>query len=273
MSRCRTPAILLTGLLCWSCAPVAPIQSARVRQAVIVGPQITYQDYRHELDYVCHACAYDYSTRQYHDTVLHRVFVPTELAERLSPYVWPRVGIAHRLELSGSFLPGWPYLWAWYVNAKVALSDNGSDLLFRNVATAVFAGTSGNGGEHGDGVRRAWAGPIVSTHHAATWGDLELVLMPSVAYYNEEFLLAGEGHLAGVKSVSLDVGLGVIYGPFERAGLEVTAGLTLHRPLQQEVYSYNASSADLGTPAQIRSWHSPYAYFFSLGYAIGRQGK
>jgi hypothetical protein len=187
------------------CSPAPMIQSPRVTSAFSVGVAAVMEE-RTTID------------RNHLEETQNRI---KEYLPWFEPYV-VRFGIARRVELSGYLLP---YLWHGLIgniNVKAHLLEHGSSGLFRNGAYALFGGASGYNGEWEDN-SCYWVGCIAGTSTPLGKGELELVVQPSVHFWNHRsWNDNGVTYTGQIKGAQ--VAAGVLLSPFSRKILELNCG-------------------------------------------------
>jgi hypothetical protein len=93
-------------------------------------------------------------------------------------------GISNRVEIGG-------YLWwllssgGWDGKIKINVLDAGKDVIFRNIAVAIIAGSKGSFGEW-SGSNRTWAGITFGTLNKIKDFEFEYIIMPTIGtnHYN-----------------------------------------------------------------------------------------
>jgi hypothetical protein len=228
------------GSMLLSCAPVAPIQSARVLRSGI-GSVSNYAYAKSDI------CAEFYDTSKTpRDEISDNSGNYVDAISFVMPSL--RLSIKDRFEISG-------------LNFKLALFDIGTNRLFHNAAMALFAGGNGAFLEWSS-YGNVWGGMIFGTHAPLLNGDYEIVFMPSVTFksFNAD---NGYGDRFYEKHETADFSCGIIASPFSGRWFDARAGVVYKHLFHEEygtIYTNSSSSKIV-----IKS-NSPWCFYFGLGF-------
>jgi hypothetical protein len=233
------PGVITVAVLV-SCAPVAPIQSARVMKSG-VGSVSNYSYTKIDI----RATFYDTSTTP-----------RSELSDNSGNYADAisflvpslRLSIKDGFEISG-------------LNFKLALFNIGENRLFHNAAMALFAGGNGMFSEWSR-FGAVWGGIILGTHAPLLNGDYEIVFMPSITFksFNAD---DGWGDRFDSKHETADFSFGIIASPFSGRWLDARTGV-VYKYLFHENYSAT-SVQSIHNEITVKS-NSPWCFYFGLGF-------
>jgi hypothetical protein len=231
---------LVFGSMLLSCAPVAPIQSARVLKSGI-GSVSNYSYVKSDI------CAEFYDTSKTpRDEISDNSGNYSDAVSFVLPSL--RLSIKDRFEING-------------LNFKLALLNIGANRLFHNAAIAVFAGGNGAFSEWSR-CGNVWGGMIFGTHAPLHNGDYEIVFMPSVTSKscNAD---NGYGDRFYIKQETADFSFGMIASPFSGRWLDARAGV-VYKHLFHEEYS-TIMIHSTSSKIVIKS-NSPWCFQVGLGF-------
>lgn len=238
------------------CAPVPPIQSARITSKLSSGVRYHYNDFSRKVQFGIEE-PIKCNQNDYYGSQIAPDFEWF--------YSW---SIKKRIEISGPLFFSSSVALLWGLNCKVFLFEVGQPKLFRNFCTSIFVGTNGSYTE--ENIYNYWGGLVLGTYGKVKNGELELVFQPSGMYTHHrarwwwgEFDISqtdfGTGSML-LNRKSIDLGLGAIYKPWKDQKVEFVGGFTYKHYFDKDFYPTNPHVR------LLEFEESPY--FFHLGIVI-----
>jgi hypothetical protein len=139
------------------------------------------------------------------------------------------IGIRNRVEFSGVIFPYYVYGPLWQGNAKVNLFDIGK-ANFKNLASALFIGSTGYYGEHEDKLSY-YGGMSLGTIVKTGIGEFEFVAQSSISNEREHSFESSDRYNIDW----LQPALGIICKPGRQQLLQLNAGINYSYPLRSDV--------------------------------------
>ena len=242
------PAISAAVFLIAGCAPIPAIQSARVKHGYGYTFDLISKSEELEILYKDSSNYPGSHVRTYHG----KPAIP------ISKRSYLRLALKNRVEINLSLLPGGGLL-------KIALFDAGSDLLFRNISSALFAG-----GDYYfvDQTSSLFGGIITGTHCKIVNCDFELVLM---TYGTRFFMEYSDDQIPDYNLYykAANASLGFIFTPSRRGNFALSAGVTGRFIFNRNLTLEHLANKDEFTVQKFKI----YPFIFQCGMQLGMPWK
>ncbi len=245
---------IISFVISFNCAPIAPVQSARVLSNFSLNTSISYSPITYTL--------YTDSMPEY---IYKQFYIKNNDPDVFQLLPVPSFGIGKHFEISCYLLPPMgENLINLGFNTKINLFDINNKRLFRSFALALSGGANLFNGEWNH-FRYFRGGLISGTYQNFQFGEIELVFMPTLFYnlYNS-YPSQSPGIKLNEKGVDFTLGTLFWFGP--NNSFQLSIGITA-RSLIERFYSISSYSEDYGR-GSISVSGSPWIIQGSLGFRI-----